>query len=76
MNGRAKGLSAEALAESHPLSTLVEGWHFRVNEFSPGGYEAEGLDGFGHRVYRQGSDPEKLLVEIAGDARWIDGQRS
>jgi hypothetical protein len=49
-----RGLSAEVLKKSHPLSDPVDGWYFRIVESSSGAYEAEGFDAQGRRAaYRR-----------------------
>ena len=70
---RVAPLSPEELVRRFPISDLVAGWHFRIAETSAGVYEVEGIDLYGRKVYRRGSetDLDGLLTMCADDARKI-----
>ena len=61
----------EMLADFPITRTDAPEWYFRYQEVSAGCYVAEGRDGSGHCVARQGFDPEELLDQLAEDARAI-----
>ena len=45
-----------------PITGLVPGWFFRVQEVSSGQFVADGTDLRGRLVSFQGSDPQRLLM--------------
>ena len=51
----------------YPMTDLVEGWFFRVNEVSQGFYLVEGKDLLGHVVSRMGIDPDALMNACKSD---------
>jgi len=71
MKAKIQRQSREELVAKFPLDDLVAGWYFKCDEVSVGHYVAEGVDGWGRRVSRSGSEPEQLLKECAEDARQI-----
>jgi hypothetical protein len=76
MTDRAKGLGDFVPREHYPLTSIVEGWRFRLVEVSSGAYEVEGFDASGRRVHRSGTNDVKLLEAAAMDARAINAQVS
>lgn len=53
----------------YPITNIVEGWFFRVDEISQGYYRVEGIDRCGHSVSRDGIDPDQLLNALKDDIR-------
>ena len=49
------------LAKDFPIADRVAGWCFRITEFSPGGYRAEGMDAYGRRVSADDTNPNTAL---------------
>ncbi len=54
-----------------PIEGIVEGWFFRQREVSPGVYLVEGIDLFGRRVSRTGTNEHEEPDKCAADARSI-----
>jgi hypothetical protein len=52
----------------HAVADLP-GWTFEVQEFSSRSYEVIGFDHVGHRIQKQGSDVEALIVEVREAAK-------
>ena len=46
---------------AYPLTNIVDGWFFKINEISQGYYRVEGIDRWGRIVSRDGIDPDELL---------------
>ena len=59
-------LSIEELRK-YPISNVVEGWFFRVEEITPGYYRVSGIDEWGRTVSRDGIDPDELMVDLDKD---------
>lgn len=57
------------LLRDYPIRRLLDGWYFRVTETSAGAWLAEGVDAWGQKVSRGGTDPEALLEQCEQDAR-------
>jgi hypothetical protein len=53
------------------IDNLVEGWSFMINETSSNVYKVDGIDKYGHKISRQGIDPNKVLVECVKTAQRI-----
>lgn len=53
----------------YPITNVLEGWFFRVDEISQGYYRVEGIDRWGHSVSRDGIDPDQLLNALKADIR-------
>jgi len=60
-----------ALAKDFPIADRVAGWCFRVTEFSPGGYRAEGRDAYGRRVSADDTNPDAALEKSVAMAKGI-----
>jgi hypothetical protein len=45
-------MSHEELIRKYPMTGLVPGWYFRQKEKSPGLWDVEGRDSYGHTVSR------------------------
>jgi hypothetical protein len=67
-------VSPDEVRLAYPIAGRVDGWFFRVEEKSPGGWLAEGADLWGRKVSRMGGDPDALLAACVGDARAIVAQ--
>jgi hypothetical protein len=65
--------SSEDELASYPIKDLVDGWFFRIQEVSNGVYEVEGIDVWGRKVSRTGTESEidELLKACAVDAKQI-----
>ncbi len=64
-----KGLGGKA------LTTLVDGWSFRVAEVSSNVYKIDGMDTWGHKISNVGTDPEEVLNRSLKDANRILSRR-
>ena len=65
-------LSDDDLA-AYPIRDLVKDWFFRIQEVSNGVYVVEGIDAWGRKVSRKGTEVELdgILKACADDAREI-----
>jgi len=72
MNKQIYKLSTEEILKKYPIVGKTFGWYFRVNEISNNVYEIEGTDQWGRLVYRQGSNPEALMMDCEIDASKIN----
>ena len=61
---------AELLA-THPISGVVPGWYFRVDETSNTAWLAEGKDKWGRMVSCRGTNDQEALKDCAEHARSI-----
>ncbi|HEX6269614.1 MAG TPA: hypothetical protein VFZ43_05215 [Anaerolineales bacterium] len=63
----------DAYLAGYHIKDLVDGWFFRIREVSNGVYEVEGIDHWGHKVSRTGTENEldEILKACAEDARQI-----
>ena len=61
----------EQLKEKFPITGLVPGWFFKVEELSNCVFLAEGTDLFGRVVSHNGTDPDLLLDKCQNDAKRI-----
>ncbi len=52
---------------NYPLTNIVNGWFFRIDEISQGYYRVEGVDQWGHSISRDGIDPDLLLSTCKSD---------
>jgi hypothetical protein len=59
------------LEKAYPIADRLVDWRFKVTEFSPGGYRAEGVDRYGRRVSVDGSNPDVALNQCAAMAKGI-----
>jgi hypothetical protein len=61
---------------SPSLSTLLEGWQFRIDEISPNYFRVEGKSNWGHSISRtcQEIDLKATLEACVHDARDIQKQ--
>lgn len=59
------------LAKQFPITDRLPNWFFRVTESSAGVYFVEGITLSGHRVSRDGTDAEQVLVECVAMARGL-----
>jgi len=50
-----------------PITNIVNGWYFRIDEISQGYYRVEGVDQWGHSISRDGVDPDHLLSLCKND---------
>lgn len=71
MKSQVQRLSDEFL-NAYPIKDLVEGWFFRVEEVSNGVYEVEGIDYWGRKVSRKGTDSDELLDLCIKDAQGLE----
>ena len=55
----------------YPITGRLDGWFFRSEETSPYAYTVEGIDKWGRKVSRMGSDPQALLARCIEDAKDI-----
>lgn len=47
--------------KAYPLrDAAAAGWYFKIQEVSYGVYEMQGVDGWGRKVSRKGTDPDEL----------------
>ncbi len=69
-----EALSEEQLRRSHPLSGIVPGWFFRVEETSNAAWVAEGKDKWGRLVSCRGTDDQEALRLCAEQAQVIVAQ--
>ena len=46
---------------NHPITDIIDGWFFRIDEISQGYYRVEGVDQWGHSISRDGIDPGSML---------------
>ena len=46
---------------NYPITNIIDGWFFRIDEISQGYYRVEGVDQWGHSISRDGIDPDQLL---------------
>ena len=68
MKREVQQLSAAKVACEYPLTDLVEGWYFKVDEVSAGVYRVDGTDLWGRRVSYTGLDPDEALARCKKDA--------
>ena len=68
MKKKIKRLTSKELSD-YPISDLVNGCCFRIEEVSPGGYLVEGKDPWGRVVSRMGSDPDILVTVCRNDIK-------
>jgi hypothetical protein len=63
----------DADLSGYPIKDLLEKWFFRIREVSNGVYEVEGIDPWGRKVSRTGTenDLDQVLKACAEDARKI-----
>ena len=66
----------ESVVLEYPIEGVVPGWFFRVREESPGCFHAEGMDLFGRKISREGTDPEDVLKSCTDGALSIIEQLS
>jgi len=52
---------------NYPITNIVNGWFFRIDEISQGYYRVEGVDQWGHSISRDGIDPNQLLSACRAD---------
>ena len=71
MRQEVQPLSAAKVAREYPLTDLVEGWYFKVEEVSAGAYRAEGTDLWGRRVSYSGADADEALAKCTEYARGV-----
>ena len=58
------------MIRNYPISGLLDGWYFRVQEVSNGCYRVEGSDAYGRIISRTTlGDPEITLNECVEDIR-------
>jgi hypothetical protein len=69
-------LDADQLNARYPIDGGVPGWRFRLDEVSAGVYEAEAVDELGHRAFRSGTDPDRVLGVCVTDAQALAEQLS
>lgn len=55
-----------------PAHLELRGWRFQIEEVSWGHYVVEGVDPWGRKVSRSGSDADALLAACRKDAEDID----
>jgi hypothetical protein len=62
----------ETLIKIFPIKGKASGLFFREREISSHGWEIEGKDHSGRKVYRQGGDPQKPIASCTQDAKQIN----
>jgi hypothetical protein len=67
-------LRAAKVIQEFPLTGLVEGWYFKVEEMSAGVYSAAGTDLWGRRVSCTSTDPDEALAKCEEYARGVIAQ--
>jgi len=65
----------EDVVAEYPLTGLVIGWYFRVDEIEPGFFNVEGTDLDGRQVQRQSTNRDRALEAAKQDARDIRERR-
>lgn len=70
-----KNLAPEDVLPEYPLTGLVIGWYFKVEETEPGFFNVEGTDLEGRQVQRQGTNRDRTLAAAKQDARDIRARR-
>lgn len=60
-------ITPEKLLRGYPITDLVQGWFFRLEEISSGMYRAEGSDEYGRQVACSGHAADGLLSRCADD---------
>lgn len=58
MKKRVQPIAPEKLLRRYPVTDLVRGWFFRLEEIAPGMYRAEGSDEYGRPVACSGTDAD------------------
>ncbi len=71
MRREVKRLDVQLVLQQYPITDRVPGWYFKVEETSPGGYEAEGTDLWGRTVSHHLADPDAVLIACIADAQVI-----
>ena len=76
MEKKIKKANPEIVQKEYPITELVEGWYFRIKEISSNYYCIEGVDLYGRKISRMGSELEldevqRLCIE---DAKSISEQ--
>ncbi|MFZ5841260.1 MAG: hypothetical protein ACOY3E_00040 [Pseudomonadota bacterium] len=59
------------IKKSYPLSGLVDGWYFKLNEQSAGVYTVEGSDLWGRKVSHTGTNEKELFSMAIKSAQAI-----
>jgi len=62
-------IPAKQLRRDYPIRRSLDDWYFRMTETSAGAWRVEGVDPYGRKVGRDGTDPEALLEQCEADAR-------
>ena len=68
MKKKMRRFTSEELSD-YPITDLVDGWYFKVEEVTPGGYLVEGKDPWGRVVSRMGADPDILVNACRSDIK-------
>jgi hypothetical protein len=76
MKQRVQPIAPEKLLRRYPISDLVQGWFFRLEEIAPGMYRAEGSDKYWRQVGCSGPAADELLSRRADDALQMGPPRS
>ena len=63
--------SPHELREEFPIEGKLDNWFFRARETSNNAWTIDGVDIWGRRVSRSGTDPEALLEACVNDATEI-----
>jgi len=71
MKRRIRQLDERAVLKRYPIAGRVAGWYFRVEEVSPGAYQAEGTNLWGRKVAIVSTDPDSALKRCFRDARIV-----
>jgi hypothetical protein len=61
MKSEVQQLNPTKIVEDFPVTGIVEGWYFRLEEVPPGAWRADGTDLFGRRASYNSSDPVEAL---------------
>ena len=74
MKLRVREMDEEEIIRLYPITGKLDGWFFQSRETSPYAYTVEGIDKWGRKVSRIGSDPIALLSQCIEDAKNIKEQ--
>ena len=56
-------MNATEVSQEYPISNLVDGWYFRVQEVSANVYKAQGTDLWNRQVSYVSTNPDEALAK-------------
>ena len=76
MEKKIKKANPESVKKEYPITDLVENWFFCIKEISTNYYCIEGIDLYGRKIARMGSEVEldNLQKQCIEDAKSISDQ--